>query len=349
MIWYIFILVLLVIGNYKFYGHEFNESYLDKDSTMLINGIFITFVFLSHFIPYTLMNGIYDKPYLLFRNYMGQLIVAPFLFYSGYGMMYSINKKGNGYVKALPWNRIGKTLIHFDIAVLAYLTIKISYNKYPTIEHTLKSFVAYKSLGNSDWYIFAILTMWILTYLVFNYIPLSNYKRLGILLVLVLIEMYVLSIKKPTWWYDTMLCYIFGMYYCLIKERVEAFLQVNFKYVLTLSIMLGVFWISGQYKKTFWISEVWVLSFVILLLLLTMKFEFKSKVLMFLGAYLFEIYIFMRIPMMLLKPLFKGHNYWYLITCGVLTVVLAVVMHKFYHWLDKKLFNKKAVLLNENK
>ena len=80
-----------------------------------------------------------------------------------------------------------------------------------------------------------------------------------------------------------------------------------------------------------------------------MKFEFKIKVLMFLGAYLFEIYIFMRIPMMLLKPLFKGHNYWYLTTCVVLTLVIAVIMHKFYQWLDKKLFNKKIVLQNVNK
>lgn len=280
---------------------------------------------------------------------MGQLIVAPILFYSVYGMMYSISQKGDGYVKALLWNRIVKTLIHFDIAVLVYLAIKISYNKYPTIEHTIKSFFAYKSLGNSDWYIFAILTMWILTYLVFNYIPLSNYKRLGILLALVFIEMYFLSTKKPTWWYDTMLCYVFGMYYCLAKERIETFLQTNFKYILTLIFMVGVFWISGQYKKFFLISEIWVLSFVILLLLLTMKFEFKSKVLMFLGAYLFEIYIFMRIPMMLLKPLFKGHNYWYLTTCVVLTLVIAVIMHKFYQWLDKKLFNKKTVLQNVNK
>ncbi|WP_251441099.1 hypothetical protein [Veillonella intestinalis] len=272
---------------------------------------------------------------------MGQLIVAPFLFYSGYGMMYSIRKKGELYVKAIPWGRIGKTIIHFDIAVFFYLIIQIIYGKYPTIEHTLKSFVAYKSLGNSDWYIFAILTMWCLTYLVFNFIPLNNYKRLGILFVLVLLEMYVLSAKKPTWWYDTMLCYVFGMYYCLVKIRIEVFLKSNFKYTVLFSLLVVIFVMSGQYKANFIVYEIWILSFVALILLLTMKFEFRSKVLLFLGTYLFEIYIFMRIPMMILKPVFKGHNYLYLIACFVITMVLAIIMHKFYQMIDKKLINKK--------
>ena len=58
---------------------NFNRA-LNKEQTTCINGIFVLFVFLSHFGQYETMpwNGVLLA--------IGQLMVAPFLFYSGYGM-----------------------------------------------------------------------------------------------------------------------------------------------------------------------------------------------------------------------------------------------------------------------
>lgn len=55
---------------------------LNKEQTTCINGIFVLFVFLSHFGQYETM------PWNNLLLAIGQLMVAPFLFYSGYGIMY---------------------------------------------------------------------------------------------------------------------------------------------------------------------------------------------------------------------------------------------------------------------
>lgn len=100
---YVFILAMLVF----FYGisfvkaNEFNTEYLSKESTGAVNGIFVLFVFMSHISNYMNFGSEYDKIWLDFRSWLGQLMVVTFLFYSGYGMMCSIMKKGNAYIKPL--------------------------------------------------------------------------------------------------------------------------------------------------------------------------------------------------------------------------------------------------------
>ena len=48
-----------------------------------------------------------------------------FLFYSGYGVMESIRKKGEAYVVAMPRHRVAGTLINFDVAVLIFLVVDL--------------------------------------------------------------------------------------------------------------------------------------------------------------------------------------------------------------------------------
>ena len=68
---------------------------LDKEQTTCINGMFVVLVFLSHFGQYEMMP--WNKPILA----IGQLMVAPFLFFSGYGIMEQIKKKGDEYTMSL--------------------------------------------------------------------------------------------------------------------------------------------------------------------------------------------------------------------------------------------------------
>ncbi len=82
---------------------EFFPDYMAKETTGAVNGLFTLLVFLSHASSYLSLDGPVDAPYLSFRNYLGQLIVVPFLFYSGYGILESIKSKGMPYVKAIPF------------------------------------------------------------------------------------------------------------------------------------------------------------------------------------------------------------------------------------------------------
>ena len=88
-----------------------NEHYLDFDRTTAMKGIFILLVFLTHvvgYIPAYPGPALLHEPYFWVQEKMEQGVVVMFLFYSGYGVMESIKKKGTAYVRAMPKNREGK-------------------------------------------------------------------------------------------------------------------------------------------------------------------------------------------------------------------------------------------------
>lgn len=171
----IFLLLIIIISLWQIKFPKpvlsgINNNYLEISRTNSIKGIFILLVFLSHARNYISayaeysqnpLNGIYD----IFQNHLGQGVVIMFLFYSGYGVMESIKKKGTNYINAIPKKRFAKTLINFDIAVIIFILLNLCLStlKNYTIPKVLLSFIGWESVGNSNWYIFAMLVMYLIT------------------------------------------------------------------------------------------------------------------------------------------------------------------------------------------
>lgn len=99
-----------------------------QKKTTTIKGIFIVLVFFSHFNSYVMYSNTLDNVYVKIIGYVGQAMVAPFLFYSGYGVMEQITKKGNSYIKSIPIKRFLVTMIKFDLAVFLFYIINIFLN-----------------------------------------------------------------------------------------------------------------------------------------------------------------------------------------------------------------------------
>ena len=72
---------------------------------------------MSHFILYKipLQKNWIDSVGVKFITKLEQLMVTMFLFYSGYGVMESIKRKGDDYIKSFPKKRILTTLINLFI------------------------------------------------------------------------------------------------------------------------------------------------------------------------------------------------------------------------------------------
>lgn len=135
---------------------------LTRDVTSAINGYFISIVFLSHLRKYidTAAFTQLDQGFLAVIGYLGQLVVTTFLFYSGYGIMESITYKGEAYVRQLPKRRILPFLMDVWLALLLFLATRILLGKrLPSLITLLFAMVGWKSIGNSNWYIFAILCL----------------------------------------------------------------------------------------------------------------------------------------------------------------------------------------------
>ena len=170
MIWIYVINIVLLLCGCRYIKEGYNSSYISKDQCNAIKGFFIVVVFARHIWPYLWKSG-YEFTNLgdnLFRTIDGnidQLLVVMFLFYSGYGVIESIQNKGDAYVRRMPIKRLLPTLLNLDVAVLVFLILDLSLGINYGCRESLLAFTGWTSIGNSNWYIFVILACYAITYI----------------------------------------------------------------------------------------------------------------------------------------------------------------------------------------
>lgn len=281
MILFYFLLFLLVIARLRFSRQGFYADYLSFDTTNAIKGIFIVFVFIRHVTPYILNSGytfddsILSQFFLLIDASVGQLIVAMFLFYSGYGIMESIRRKGMDYVQSIPRKRILTTLINFDIAVALFAIVSLFVPSEYTIKQYLLSFTGWEAVGNSNWYIFVIMLCYLLAFICFRIrivkrdMYMHTYAAKAIMCMILLgISVIVLSYVKPFWWYDTMLCFGVGILYSVWRERIEVILKRYYWLILPVVLALLYLLDKSPYYLRGLVHNTYSIAFCLLVVML---------------------------------------------------------------------------------
>ncbi len=341
---YAALLVLALIGA-KVSVKKFNTAeYLSMDSTNTVRGFFIMLIFLSHFMQYyTYQNSIDIYGGYVSRT-LGQMIVVMFMFYSGYGVCESVKRKGGGYVKSFPKNRVFKTLLHFDIAMLIYFILSLILKLNYPAQRVLLALIGWESIGNSNWYIFAVLVLYLLTWVAFSIFK-SN-KILAAVLTTALIGVYIAVIYnvKEYWWYDTVLCYAAGMWYSIGKDKIEKLLTKNNIIWLVAAVATAVgWWYAHKFRVVPALRVIEAIVFALLVIVLSLKISINNKPLAWLGKHTFEIYVLMRIPMKLLHiwGLKEFNLYLYFFASLAATLVLCFIFSKLLSAVDKLIFKTK--------
>lgn len=334
--------VLLAVALVALWGIQFrrDDRHLAKEQTCAINGLFVLLVFLRHTVDYFPM-GRWDGIFAHVNKELDQLIVVPFLFYSGYGIMRSIRGKGAAYVASIPKNRIFKVWYHFAIAVGLYWIVGLCLRKNYDGLRVALSFVGWDSIGNSNWYIFATLCMYAFTWLAFTLLPKKPGLAAAVTAALAVGYILVLENQKGVWWYDTALVYPAGMLYGLYSEKLEKYLAGTLPRLLALALCIGGFWLSFHFQDILFFRETMAVFYALLVVAVTMLVKISNPVLLFLGKYTFEIYILQRIPMLLLKNLISN-KYLYLAAGFASTLLVAVGFHKLLERLDRGIYRKRG-------
>lgn len=342
----LFIIILIILIWYKssFSKNQFSLSYLNKDENPLaIRGIFAVLIFLSHSRQYLNIDqsSFYNKIFILQGNILGQLIVSVFLFYSGFGIMESY-KKNQNYFQSYPKKRILTTLINFDIAIILYLLLDIIIGKHYQTKDILLSFIGYTSVGNSNWYIFAILYCYIIVYL--SQLISKNPKLIALFSTILLIP-YLIFTKhfQFSWWYDTIFTFAFGLWFSIFYEQITTFLtKNNLLYYISLLFSFLIFTLTFLLRRYFdnyaITSNFLSIIFVTIITLFSLKVKLSNPILKFLGKHSFNIYILQRIPMILLsKTGLANYNIPFIIVTFSLTILIALAYNKLCSFISKKI------------
>ncbi len=338
---YLLLIILLIFIGSKVFIKDFNVNYMSKDTTSSIKGIFILVVFYSHLVSYTIVNK--SKDFLMFKlkKYLGQLMVTMFLFYSGYGVYESIKKNKSKYIKSIPKKRVLITLFNFMVAVLMFEIINPLIGRSLPLRNNLLSFIGWESVGNSNWYIFGILFMYLITYFSFVFFEKEDKKAILSTWIFVIIFCLFMALYKDDYWYNTLFCYPLGLTYSFYKEKIEKLMLKNKKYFIGLIATAIAFIVLYKYKSVNWVYYQFLsMIFCLLIVFITMKFNINNKILKWLGDNLFWMYILQRIPMLVFRYLGLANNeYSYAAACLIVTIILSFVFSNIIKKVDEKILS----------
>ena len=343
MVFFLVALTLVIFNKMEFAKENdfFHNEYMNKSTTTAVNGIFVILIIFSHYSQYADFQGMYDVPYLALKEHLNQMVVATFLFYSGYGMMEAFKRKGRAYLKKIP-SKFITLLVRFDIAVCLFgilgklLSLGIDYN--PKL--IVLSLLAWLNLGNSNWYIFVILVLYICIYVSFQglrYSEKPNVYFLSTVALSVLTAIFVFILMKQDlgmYWYDTAMLLPFVMFYSLGKDRIERIVMRSDAVFFAWCVLFSVIYVILYFHRfDYGIGgyTLWAMSFIVLVLLATMKIKIGNPVLEWFGKHIFSVYILQRIPMIILDHFgfVDDHRYMCLILVLIITALLVVVFEQF--------------------
>lgn len=329
------------------------EPWLSRERTSFVNGFFIILVFLSHIQQYQYPQFPGERA-ILRAVIPDQLIVTTFFLYSGYGIMYSILRKGKSYVNSIITRRFPQLLLNFSIAVLIFVALQYLMGKTYSIPHILLSFIGWQSVGNSNWFICMTLLAYVIVFASFS-IGGTRRPRLSIALtaIMLIIGMTLICQVKAAYWCDTCLCIPAGLLFALYKERIERLLM----YTPIPTILLGLFLVVAGYVAYFHCGRsVFPYKCISLLVAnvgsvlfaggLTIVYGCVSlrRLPRFMvwvgGAALFPMYIFQRVPMLIGSYLgvSNSHPQLYIAGCFVVCLLLAAIFQRIFAWLARLIF-----------
>ena len=343
MIIYIILLAVISFCGVKF--SSFHDDYIGVKQTTTVKGIFAFMIFLSHSRDYYELSALWtDTSFNRILSVIGQLMVTLFFFYSGYGVLESYKKKEN-YNKSFFRKRILKTLMHFDFAVLLFLIVTLSLGKKYPIENYFLSWIGWTSFGNSNWFMFVVLLMYVITLASFTVVSVMKSRGgLRILYVVIIVTILAciawiclwLSGKKSTW-FNTLLCYPAGMMYSLLGDKIEKLMKKKRFYYPALLLLSVVFIVLRFVIRNVATYSICACVFCLIIVLVTMKVKFDNPFLQFFGKYSFSIYILQRIPMMLLERVGISQPILFTALAFAVTCIMAVIYDKAMNIIDKKL------------
>ena len=329
MNWCLYVVLLLCLCGIRPCIRVSNKEYISKDAIQPVKGLFILLVFLSHFRGYIPRDLSVDGVYTSVQAFLGQMIVVPFLFYSGYGVSESLRLKGWDYLVRFPVHRVLNVVFQFAIAVLIYIAYRSAFMgaQFP-LKRMLLCLVGWNSAGNSNWYIFSIVIMYLLTWVAHwafghkteqtTWMP--NFVLTGMALVLI----DILSYCRPDYVYNTLFAYVAGCWYSQFRCQFEGiFEDLKAVIVAVWALIVGYCMVRLEWKSTF-ICETASVLFALITVLITMRIRFRNPFLSYCGSHLFSLYVLQRLPMLALQKTALAQNRWaYCVSCLAITLVIS--------------------------
>ena len=276
---------------------------MSRENTLSIIGIFTILIFLTHIrqalnITYQTTSNWLDKLGSFSLGLFGEQVVAPFLFYSGFGIALSFATKKD-YLNHFVFLRILKIILCFLFIVFFSLIVKDTI--YLDFSNFGKECLSLFSLIKENWYIHAILicyTISFVIYLINHFVKKDSFVIITSALAGILL--YIFCYFFLPFYRLCILCYFFGSLFFYVLPYFKNKLDVSKKLrILSLVSVLFIYIVSRlacylfHYEGIGYLISYQICNFGLCfsIVMITYFISIKNKALVFIGKNTIFIYL----------------------------------------------------------
>lgn len=262
-----------------------------KDATLPLRGLLALFIVLHHIsLRLTYMIPEASLFHLSEFQHWGELVVSVFFFMSGYGLIKSYQKKGNGYLDGFLTGRLFKIMNPYIICCVLY----VPFNK-----NNLSSILSLETWKTdcpflpSSWFVIAIFILYLIFYISARFFsPVKNIIIFSYLLSIVM-TCVLICLDFRSWWWKDLICFNFGMSISFHEEYLRRlFLNKKMLLIFFCSLLLVLNLPEFINISSNFLFPIRVILFPIFVWQLVCYTKYtQNSVLKFLGNISYEIYL----------------------------------------------------------
>lgn len=331
-IWFFAIpLVLLLLFNMQVIDKSlkhtgdirWQENVLGLDNSKTVLGYFAILVMFHHISQ--AVGSANSGIFVLLENF-GFALVAGFFFFSGYGLIKSMNQKEN-YMKGFLAKRLPKILIPFYVCIFIYIIAgalcgRISFDlskAHATDSLTLgyvdliRAALGIDLLNGSMWYIVEIVFLYIAFYIAYKLFKKEIVIIISMTLFIIGLTLFSLyhghgpNWFQGEWWYNSTLIFAVGMIFAYKEELLLGIIKkFYFIYLILTAVFFYAFcrlthymlvhhgyWTNSNTDKFMTLGSqlLQCLFFILLIIGILLKVKFSNKALSFMGKISLEFYL----------------------------------------------------------
>lgn len=320
-VWYPIIAIALLWGS-KFYGKKtWNEEFLSLKQTKQIQGFLALCILLHHAAQKTCASWLPQQfivPGLEFFVPIGYLFVAFFLFCSGYGLYKSVHAKEN-YLSGFVKKRVIPVVAAFYVTAIFFLLLRLVMGQQMDAAQIIRYVVGIQLANPNAWYVIAIPLFYMGFYLSFRFCKKEGAALLGtsaVVLLYIIIGIYADHndyLMCGEWWYNTAHMFLIGIFFAKYERGIISHAKKWYIPYLLMGVfaVMALFHLSEAAQSIFsYYGENWgapdkifrrlmcllaqqasALSFVWLILLISLKLRVGNPVLRFMSTITLEFYL----------------------------------------------------------
>ena len=324
------LLVIIVISLGK--NDNINDAY-SVNQNLPIRGILVLLVIFNH---------LFESAYML-----GNIAVSMFFCFSGYGLIKCYETKKdyfNGYIL----KKVKNILIPYFLINILYIIWNIfGLNKIYTFIQLVSSFFT-ASIMSVGWYVIVAFILYLIFYFVYKYLKLNEYKKIGIILLLVLLLMAVFYLFHcGSWWYCSLFAFPLGMIMALESKKylIKKYIVNKYTFIFSLIIFVCSYIYAFAYKLNdglIYLAIKFSHSVLICIIYFNVfrKYKINNRTLGLIGKNSLIIYMIHPLILNILK------HFNLILNLDFVNFIIIFLLSFLFSLIEKKVF--KVLLLKEN-